>query len=39
MFASTRVFACSGFNGGVKFCFVSIDNGEPRWPPLKLGEI
>ena len=39
IFAYTRIFACSGFNGGVEFCFVPIDNGDPRWPPLKLDDI
>ena len=23
----------------IAFCFEPIDNGDPRWPPLKIGEI
>ena len=30
---------CEECNGSIAFCFELIDNGDPRWPPTKLGEI
>ena len=30
-----HMFSREECNGSIAFCFEPIDNGDPRWPPIK----